>query len=279
MDKDGKKNQVSTAEIVRFAAIAIILIWTVFPIVWMILTSFKPEMDIQTMPPKYVFLPTLENYLSAFVNQGFLTYVINSLVITISSTLIVMVVGVPAAYSFARFSPGGGQIIFYILSTKMMPAIAIVIPYFIIFTTIHLMDTQVGMIIVYTMFNIPIGIWLMHGFFKDVPEELEDAARIDGYSRINVFRRVVLPLVAPGLAVTAVFCMMYAWNEFLFAFVLTRTQAATIPVGISGFWNMEGVNWGPLSAAAVISVVPMLLFALALQKYLIRGLTFGAVKG
>ncbi len=279
MDKKQEKSPVSGWDTLRFAAIIVVVIWTLFPIIWMVLTSFKAQLDIQTMPPRFFFVPTVQNYIDAFVQQGFLTFIINSLIITIFSTLIVLALGVPAAYSFARFNTGGGQLIFYILSTKMLPAIAVVIPYFLIFTTIHLMDTHVGMIIVYTMFNLPIGIWLMHGFFKDVPIELEDAARIDGYSRMNAFRQAVLPLVAPGLAVTAVFCMMYAWNEFLFAFILTRTVAATITVGISGFWNMEGVNWGPLSAAAVISIVPMLLFAFALQKYLIRGLTFGAVKG
>lgn len=274
-----KKRRMSGWEGLRYVGIIVLVVYTLFPVYWMFTTSFKGPNDILTMPPKWLFTPTLENYYYAFGDAGFLKYIINSLIITVSSTLLVMVAGTPAAYSFARFNTGGGHLLFYIISTKMLPAIAVVIPYFVIFGSLRLIDTTLGLIIVYTMFNLPIAIWLLHGFFKDVPAELEDAARIDGYSRINVFRRVVLPLVAPGLAVTAVFCLMFAWNEFLFAFLLSRSHAATITVGVASFWTQQGIKWGPLSAAAVIAVIPMMIFTLALQKYLVRGLTFGAVKG
>lgn len=278
-EKGRAKRPVSTLELLRYSLIFAVLVAALFPVYWMVTTSFKAPMDILTMPPKWVFKPTLENYDYAFSQHDFLKYIVNSLVVTICSTILVMLAGTPAAYSFARYNVGGGHLLFYIVSTRMLPPIAVVVPYFVIFRTFGLLDSVWALVAAYTMFNLPIAIWLLHGFFKDVPRELEDQARIDGYSRFQTFRKVVLPLVAPGLAVTAILCMMFAWNEFLFAFILTRAKAATITVGVSGFWTQRGILWGPLSAAATVCIVPMLTFALFLQSYIVRGLTFGAVKG
>lgn len=178
---------------------------------------------------------------------------------------------------------------FFILTTRMMPAIAVVLPFFIIFRTVG--NTGIGqflqlgldrlgtLIICYTIFNLPFAIWLMHSFFQDIPVELEDSARLDGYTRFQVFRKVVLPLAAPGIAVTAIFCLLFSWNEFLFASVLTRDVAKTITVGVGDFWTQRGILWGPLSAAATVCVMPMIAFALMLQRWIVRGLTFGAVRG
>jgi len=178
---------------------------------------------------------------------------------------------------------------FFILTTRMMPAIAVIIPFFVIFKAIGQtaigemlflgLDRQGTLVVSYTVFNLPFAIWLMHSFFQDIPRELEDSARLDGYSRLQVFRRVVLPLAAPGIAVTAIFCLIFSWNEFLFAFLLSRDVARTITVGVAGFWTQRGILWGPLSAAATVCVLPMLVFALILQRYIVRGLTFGAVRG
>ena len=178
---------------------------------------------------------------------------------------------------------------FFILTTRMMPAIAVLIPYFVIFRSIGRtaignvlwlgLDRHGSLVVCYTMFNLPFAIWLMHSFFQDIPRELEDSARLDGYTRLQVLQKVVLPLAAPGIAVTAIFCLLFSWNEFLFAFLLTRDAAKTITVGVAGFWTQRGILWGPLAAAATVCVVPMLAFALALQRYIARGLTFGAVKG
>jgi multiple sugar transport system permease protein len=194
-----------------------------------------------------------------------------------------------ASYSFARYNVGQGQLMFFILTTRMMPIIAVIIPYFLIFRSLGRtaignalwlgLDRQGTLVICYTMFNLPFAIWLMHSFFQDIPKELEDSARLDGYSRFKVLRKVVLPLAAPGIAVTAIFCLLFSWNEFLFAFLLTRDQARTITVGVASFWTQRGILWGPLSAAATVCVVPMLTFALFLQRYIARGLTFGAVRG
>ncbi|MBC7217878.1 MAG: carbohydrate ABC transporter permease [Candidatus Caldatribacterium sp.] len=245
----------------------------------MICTSFKQPLDILTPRPKIVFSPTLENYSYLQEKSHFGKYILNSLVVSVSSTAIVCALGFLAAYSLARYNVGGGQLAFFILSTRMFPPIAVVIPYFLIFRSLGLIDTRLGLIICYTMFNLPFAIWLLMTFIKDIPVGLEDAARIDGYTPFQVLLKVVVPLLAPGLAVTAIFCLLFSWNEFLFAFLLTRSMATTVTVGVAGFWTQRGILWGPMCAAATVTVTPMLVFTLFLQRYIVRGLTFGAVKG
>lgn len=277
------------AEILRYAIIVLILTATLFPIAWLIITSFKPADDIMVSPPRFIFTPTLDNYIYTLDKANFLLFIQNTLLVAIVSTLIVIVLSSLAAYSFARYNPGGGNILFFILTTKMFPAIAVVLPYFLIFKAIG--NTEIGkflgvgldrpgaLIISYTMFNLPFAIWLMVSFFQDIPRELEDSSRLDGYNRLQVLRRVVLPLAAPGIAVTAIFCLIFSWNEFLFAYILTRDVARTITVGVESFFTLRGILWGPVAAAATISVAPMLVFVLILQRYMVRGLTFGAVRG
>lgn len=277
------------AEILRYAIIVLILTATLFPIAWLIITSFKPADDIMVWPPRFIFTPTLDNYIYTLDKANFLLFIQNTLLVAIVSTFIVIVLSSLAAYSFARYNPGGGNILFFILTTKMFPAIAVVLPYFLIFKAIG--NTEIGkflgvgldrpgaLIISYTMFNLPFAIWLMVSFFQDIPRELEDSSRLDGYNRLQVLRRVVLPLAAPGIAVTAIFCLIFSWNEFLFAYILTRDVARTITVGVESFFTLRGILWGPVAAAATISVAPMLVFVLILQRYMVRGLTFGAVRG
>jgi multiple sugar transport system permease protein len=275
--------------ILRYALIALVLTAVLFPIVWLILTSFKPADDIMVWPPHFTFKPTIDNYTYVLQKANFLDFIGNTLLDAGVSTVFVIVLSSLAAYSFARYNPGGGNILFFILTTKMFPAIAVVLPYFLIFKEIG--NTGVGkflqigldkpgaLIISYTMFNLPFAIWLLVSFFQDIPRELEDSARLDGYNRLQVLRRVVLPLAMPGIAVTAIFCLIFSWNEFLFAYVLTRDTARTITVGVESFFTLRGILWGPVAAAATISVVPMLIFVLILQRYMVRGLTFGAVRG
>ena len=282
-------SRISFGDIVRHLLVVVVLAIFLFPIYWMIATSFKSAEDILTRPPTWVFTPTLDNYVYAFEKADFGRYIGNTLYIASVSTLLVVAFGALASYSFARYNPGDGHIMFFILTTRMMPGIAVIIPFFLIFREVGNsdigkalfigLDRPFSLVIVYTVLNLPFAIWLMHSFFQDIPVELENSARLDGYTRFQVFRKVVLPLAAPGIAVTAIFSLMFAWNEFLFAFILTRDVARTITVGVSGFISQQGILWGPLSAAAVVCVVPMLLFALALQRYMVRGLTFGAVRG
>jgi multiple sugar transport system permease protein len=279
----------TASDLLRYTLVVALLILFLFPIYWMVTTSFKPPPDILTRPPKWVFEPTLTNYVYAFEEANFALFIKNTLIVSLISTAIVIVLGSLASYSFARYNPGGGHLMFFFLTTRMMPAIAVIIPFFVIFKAIG--ETAIGealwlgldkpgaLVVCYTVFNLPFAIWLMHSFFQDIPVELEDSARLDGYSRLQVLWRVVLPLAAPGIAVTAIFTLIFSWNEFLFAFLLTRDVARTITVGVAGFWTQRGILWGPLSAAAVVCVVPMMIFALILQRYIVRGLTFGAVRG
>lgn len=276
-------------EILRYTLIIAFLTVSLFPIAWLFLTSFKPPTDIMVSPPHFLFKPTLDNYRYALQQANFLVFVKNTILVAVTSTVIVIVLSSLASYSFARYNPGGGNILFFILTTKMFPAIAVVLPYFLIFKEIG--NTAVGnflqvgldkpgaLIISYTMFNLPFAIWLMVSFFQDIPRELEDSARLDGYNRLQVLRKVVLPLAMPGIAVTAIFCLLFSWNEFLFAYILTRDVARTITVGVESFFTLRGILWGPVAAAATISVLPMLIFVLILQRYMVRGLTFGAVRG
>ena len=276
-------------DILRQTIVVAILLITLFPIYWMIITSIKPSEQILMSPPVFTFKPTLEHYRYAFEQANFALYIKNTLIVALISTVIVVVTGSIASYGFARYNVGGGNLMFFILTTRMMPAIAVVLPFFVIFRTVgntafgeifHLgLDKTGTLVVCYTIFNLPFAIWLMHSFFQDIPTELEDSARLDGFSRIKVFFKVVLPLAAPGIAVTAIFCLLFSWNEYLFASILTRDLAKTITVGVGDFWTQRGILWGPLSAAATVCVVPMISFALILQRWIVRGLTFGAVRG
>ncbi|MBA7473813.1 Diacetylchitobiose uptake system permease protein DasC [subsurface metagenome] len=284
-----RPEKVTHMDILRMSIVIGVLIFTLFPIFWMILTSVKPTELILRTPPIFFFKPTLEHFKYAFEQASFAHYISNTLIVSLGSTIIVIITGSLASYAFARYNVGQGNLMFFILTTRMIPAIAVVLPFFVIFRTVgqsgigqflQLGLDRVGtLIICYTVFNLPFAIWLMHSFFQDIPTELEDSARLDGYTRFKVFVKVVLPLAAPGIAVTAIFCLLFSWNEFLFASVLTRDVARTITVGVGDFWTLRGILWGPLSAAATVCVLPMIAFALVLQRWIVRGLTFGAVRG
>ncbi|HEX6189501.1 MAG TPA: carbohydrate ABC transporter permease [Pyrinomonadaceae bacterium] len=268
----------------KYAVIIIALLLTLAPVYWMITISFKREVDQFALPPKwFVFTPTLEHYADAFINRSFGQYLFNSLFVAVASTICALVIGTLAAYALARFRLPWNldrKLALWILSTRMFPAIVTAVPLFLIMRAVWLVNTRVSLIIVYTGLNLPFVVWMMRGFFAEVPRDLEEAAMVDGDSRMGAFWRVVLPLVAPGLAATAVFCLIVSWNEFLFALVLTQTDdAMTLPVGIAGRVTQYGIKWGAMSAAAVVAMVPILVFALSVQRYLVRGLSLGAVKG
>lgn len=283
------QKKASIGDVLRLSIIIALLMVTIFPIYWMIVTSVKPTELILMTPPVFTFEPTLDHYLYAFTNADFGHYIKNTLIVTLGSTFIVIVTGSLASYAFARYNVGGGVLMYFMLSTRMMPPIAVVLPFFVIFRTTG--DTPLGeflqlgqdrlgtLIVTHTILNLPFAIWLMHSFFQEIPVELEDSARLDGYSRFRVYRKVVLPLAAPGIAVAAIFCLLFSWNEFLFASVLTRDVAKTITVGVGDFWTTRGILWGPLSAAATICILPMVAFALILQRWIVRGLSFGAIRG
>lgn len=272
------------SRMVKYAVLLIALVATLAPVYWMITISFKREVDQFALPPKwFVFTPTLEHYADAFINRSFGQYLFNSLFIAVASTVCALVIGTLAAYALARFRLPWNldrKLALWILSTRMFPAIVTAVPLFLIMRAVWLVNTRLSLIIVYTGLNLPFVVWMMRGFFAEVPRDLEEAAMVDGDSRMGAFWRIVLPLVAPGLAATAVFCLIVSWNEFLFALVLTQTDdAMTLPVGIAGRVTQYGIKWGAMSAAAVVAMVPILVFALSVQRYLVRGLSLGAVKG
>jgi multiple sugar transport system permease protein len=268
----------------KYVLLIIVTLATLAPIYWMITISFKREVDQFAAPPRWFgFTPTLEHYADAFVTRSFGQYLFNSLLVAVCSTACAIMLGTLAAYSLARFRMPANldrKLALWILSTRMFPAIVTAVPLFLIMRDLSLVNTRLSLIIVYTAFNLPFVVWMMRGFFAEVPRDLEEAAMVDGDSRLGALWRVVLPLVAPGLAATAVFCLIVSWNEFLFALVLTQTdEAMTLPVGIAGRVTQYGIKWGVMSAAAVVAMVPILAFALSVQKYLVRGLSLGAVKG
>ena len=271
-------------KILRYLLLILALSCALAPVYWMFTISLKSDVDqFASPPPWFAFTPTLEHYYDAFVTRGFGQYLLTSAIVSVASTLCALVIGTLAAYALARFELPwrlNRHLSLWILSTRMFPAIVTAVPLFLMMRDLRLLNTRASLIVVYTAFNLPFVVWMMRGFFADLPRDLEEAALVDGDSRLGALVRVVLPLVTPGLAATAVFCLIISWNEFLFALVLTQTDAAmTLPVGIAGRVTQYEIKWGVMSAAAAVALVPILVFALALQKYLVRGLSLGAVKG
>ena len=268
----------------KYFLLAVAVFAALAPVYWMLTISLKSEVDQFAVPPRWLlFNPTLEHYYDAFVSRSFGQYLITSAIVSIVSTACALTLGTLAAYSLARFRLPFNmdrKLSLWILSTRMFPAIVTAVPLFLMMRDLRLLNTRLSLIVVYTAFNLPFVVWMMRGFFVELPRDLEEAALVDGDSRLGALVRIVLPLVAPGLAATAVFCLIVSWNEFLFALILTQTDAAmTLPVGIAGRVTQYEIKWGVMSAAGVVAMVPILLFALAVQRYLVRGLSLGAVKG
>lgn len=263
-------------------ALIVVLIFWLFPLYWIVATSLKTRLDAFAYPPVWLFKPTLESYYETFVvSQSPMTrFLLNSVIIALGTTALSMLIGTAAAYSLARFRIRHKKhLTFWILSTRMAPPIAVVLPLFLIMKRLSLINTFPGLILAYTTFNLPFVVWMMHGFFGEISKELEEAALIDGATPWKSFWLVGIPLAAPGLVATAVFCFIFSWNEFLFALVLTGIQTKTLPVAITAFWSTSDLKWGQFMATGVVTIAPVLAFAIAVQRYLVRGITLGAVKG
>lgn len=272
------------ARLARYALLAVAVIAAVTPVYWMVTISFKAEVDQFAVPPRWLwFSPTLAHYRDAFLTRSFGQYLLTSATVAVLSTVLAVVIGTLAAYGLARFRLPARldrRLSVWILSTRMFPPIVTAVPLFLMMRDLRLLDTKASLVIVYAAFNLPFVVWMMRGFFQELPRELEEAAMVDGDTRLGALVRIILPLVAPGLAATAVFCLIASWNEFLLALVLTQTDAAmTLPVGIAGRVTQYEIKWGVMSAAGVVAMIPILVFALAVQRYLVRGLSLGAVKG
>jgi ABC-type glycerol-3-phosphate transport system permease component len=252
------------------------------PLVWMVTTSIKPEGYAQTIPPTWQFQPTLQHYVDVLRGAAVTPFgplLLHSLIVAVGSTALALVLGLFAAYALARLRFKGKRFLaMWILSTIMFPPVVAVIPIFIMAGRLQLIDRYLTLIVPYAAFNLPLVIWVLRSSIRQIPEEIEDAALVDGASRMEIITRIVLPLAAPGIATAGILSMLLAWNEFLFALTLTRSQVKTAPVGISEFTGMFGTQWGSLSAAATTIVAPVVIMALLLRRHLIEGLTLGAVK-
>lgn len=249
-----------------------------FPVFWMILTAFKQESDAATSPPTLFFAPTLDQFGEVF-DQAIGPAMLNSLFATGISTVLVLLLGVPAAFALSlRPVRKTSDALFFFMSTKMLPIVAVILPLYVIVSNIGLLDNIWALVILYTAMNLPIAVWMMRSFFLEVPGELLEAASLDGASLWRTVREVILPLVSPGIAATALICVIFAWNEFFFAVNLTAVNAQTMPVYLVGFIAGEGQYWAVLSAAATMAAVPVILCGWFAQNKLVRGLSFGAIK-
>lgn len=258
--------------------LSMIILFFIFPILWAIVTSFKTHADINSTDTLFVFKPTLANYQSLFQDGDFLQFMGNSLFVSLASTALVLLLAIPAAYAIARFQIGGDRLTEWILSMRMFPPIAMVLPLFILFRIAGILHTRLVLVIVYTLMNLPFAIWLLIGFFADIPKEIDEAAYVDGCSPISALWWVILPTSAPGLVATAVLSMIFAWNEFLFSLILGGGAAKTVPVAVGEYITDRAIYWGPMAAATVLAVLPILIFSVFVQPYIVRGLTMGAVK-
>jgi multiple sugar transport system permease protein len=273
--------------------VALVIVYFTFPAVWMLVMSFKTRLDATAFPPVWFFHPTLVHYQGIFststmsLEQGGsglgtqLPYLFNSVVVAVFTTLLTLAFGTPAAYAFSGFRFAGDRLLaFGVLAIRFLPPISYLVPIYLLAVRVGLLDSKLILILVYTVINLPFIIWMLIGFFRDLPSEIREAARIDGCTEWGAFTKVLMPLVAPGVAATAIFAFMLAWNDFMIAFILTESQARTMPVALTRYISSEaGTYWGELSAGGIVTILPMLIFTLFAQRGLVRGLVVGAVKG
>ena len=295
-------------------AIALIML---IPLFVMIITAFKTRSDVVASPPLVVFKPTLEGFMFLFTDRAvvaptrmeefqqrmqsgqmnifeqlafengqeitgpspYVKRILNSIIIAGLSTIFSVVLGVLSGYAFSRFNmPGKDDLLFFILSTRMLPAVVVTIPLFLMYRQLALYDTQLGLILLYTVFNLSFSVWLMKGFIDEIPREYEEAALVDGYSRFRTFIKIVLPQAATGIAATAVFCLIFAWNEYAFSLMLTSDKARTAPPGIATMLGRGGIEWSAIAAGSLGFLIPVVIVVFVLRKHLLRGVTFGAIR-
>jgi ABC-type glycerol-3-phosphate transport system permease component len=264
-----------------YATLIALTVTFLFPLVWIVGLSLKSRLQVFASPPLFLWWPTLENYVAVFGRADFLQAFINSLVVSTGAVTLSLCVGVPAAYAFARFPFKGRSFLFFtLLAMRMLPPIAVLVPMYILFSKIGLTTTRFSVVLAYTTFSLPLVVWIMRGFFEDLPHELEESAWVDGASRYAAFTHVVLPLIRPGLVAASILCLQLAWNDFLFAAVLTNNASRTLPVLMAAFSGGDtGVDWGGMTASGVLVILPVVIFSFAAQRHLVAGLSSGAVKG
>lgn len=306
-----------TTGAVRALIVLVIALIMLIPVAVMLLTAFKSRPDVTSSPPKVLFQPTLEGFLYLFTERAviapgrmaefqaraergelgaidllalsvgqeitgpsdYVQRIVNSLIIAGFSTVLSVALGVLAGYAFSRFNmPGKNDLLFFILSTRMLPAVVVTIPLFLMYRQLGLHDTHLGMILLYTVFNLSFAVWLMKGFFDEIPREYEEAALVDGYSRLQTFWKIVLPQSLSGIAATTVFCLIFAWNEYAFALMMTSERARTAPPSIATMLGRGGIEWSAIAAGSLGFLIPVVIITFLLRKYLLRGVTFGAIR-
>src|SRR5438477_7129204 len=306
VEPSGRSKSIAGSLVVVYALLSML------PLFWIFLTAFKSPPDSIAYPPKVIFKPTMDGYCGLFSTisrqtpeyiaslppptsicdkvararnmvvagpSNFVPRFVNSLVIAFGSTLLSVALGTLAAYAFSRFRvPGKDDLLFFILSTRMMPPIAIAIPIYLMFRNVGLNDTHVGLILLYTVVNLSLSVWLLKGFMDEIPREYEEAAMVDGYTRWQAFIKVVLPQAATGIATTSIFCLIFAWNEYAFALLLTSGTAQTSPPFIPTIIGEGGLDWPAMAAGTTLFLLPVLFFTILLRKHLLRGITFGAIR-
>jgi len=263
--------------VVRFVGIALVVLAFILPLVWMLTAAFKNNLDIVTPARTFDFEPTLKNFDTVFGAQNFLPFIMNSLIVGVGATVIALFLGVPAAYAIARYKITNATA--FVLLARVIPGVSLLIPWYFLFSQVKLVGTFTALILTHIFVTMPLVVAIMTSFFDGLPDELEEAAQIDGSSKVGAFLRVVLPLSVPGLATSAILAFIFSWNNFLFALVLSNQNTRTLPVAISNFTSYAAVDWGGLMAAAVVITIPVMIIALFAQRYVISGLTAGATKG
>ncbi len=265
-------------QVFRYVISVVALLFFLFPILWISLTAFKTPNEFLTTPPVWIPRSPSLVYFKHVIQTGGPKALANSFIISTSSTALALLIGSLAAYGLARYKTGGDNLPFFILSQRFMPPVAVIFPFLLFFKTLKWMDTHQALILIYLTFNLPYAVWMMRGFFLEIPVEIEESALVDGCSRFGTFWRIALPLVTPGLVATGVFCFIFAWAEFFFAVALTRSNATTLSVYIVNFFGKMMVQWGEVGATSLLAMVPLFVLSFIVQRYLVRGLTLGAIK-
>jgi len=273
----GPRRRVDWSMLASHAILVAACLTILLPVLWTMRTSFANR-ALAYQPATLIFRPTLDNYVKIFVDEPFLKYFANSVAVALASTAASLAIGAMAAYAIARYRTGGAPLSFTVLGTQMLPPVALVIPFYLLANQLHLLDKRWALAVVYLSFNLPFVVWILIGFFQGIPRELEEAAMVDGCSRWTAFRQVVLPLSLPGLLAAGVFAFVLSWNEFLFALVLTGRESKTLPVALAGLMSSQGNQIGAICAATITMMAPIVALTWVIQRFLVRGLTFGAVK-
>jgi multiple sugar transport system permease protein len=260
--------------------LTLFMVFLLAPLYWLAITSIKPSDDFLAVPPVWFpDSPTIGHYTAALFGYRGLQGLINSLIISLSATVLSAFFGTLMAYSLARFNTGGQHLSFWVLSQRFLPPIAIILPIFLIYRSFRMTDTHLGLILAYTVFTLPVSVWMMYAYFRQLPKSMEDAALVDGCSRWQAFWSVAVPLAMPGIAAAAVFAFIACWTEFFFALILTSRNAFTLPTVFRAFLGFQGAQYGEASALAIVSLVPSIALGILVQRHLVRGLTLGAVRG